>query len=158
MKNIPTLVLRIAITLGGLFVLAFIILAMPEFIEELVANTPNWFYLPVLIAAYLAALPFYFVLYQTFKLLRYIDTGKAFSKLAVGALKKIKYAAFVIGGLFTAILPLLYILAEAEDAPGLLAVGIVFAGTAFVVATFAAVIQMVLHSAIEIKKENDLTV
>lgn len=158
MKNIPTLLLRIAISLGGLFVLAFIILVMPEFVEELVANTPNWFYLPVLIAMYLAALPFYFALYQTLRLLHYIDTGKAFSGFAVKALQRIKYAGVAISALYVAILPLLYSAAQEEDAPGILAIGIVLAGTAIVVSIFAVVLQMVLQSAIALKKENDLTV
>jgi hypothetical protein len=40
---------------------------------------------------YAAAIPFYFALYQAFKLLSYIDGNKAFSELSVKALKNIKY-------------------------------------------------------------------
>lgn len=158
MKNVSTLFLRIVIALGGLFVLAFIVLVGSEVIPEFIEQTPSWFFMPVLGALFLSALPFYFVLFQTFKLLHYIDTNQAFSKLSVKALKLIKYAATVMAVLYAVILPLLYVAAQADDAPGLLAFGIVLTGTAIVVATFASVLQLVLQSAIAIKKENDLTV
>lgn len=158
MSRLPTILLRTALALGGLFVLAFIIFVMPEVSEALVESFPPSFYIPVLAAMYLAALPFYFVLYQTFKLLYYIDVKKAFSELSISALKKIKYASIVLAILYTSILPLLYGMARLEDAPGILAIGIVIAGSAFVIATFSAVLQMVLQSAVEMKEENDLTV
>lgn len=147
-----------AIGAGGLFVLAFFILVTPEVVEDLVTHTPNWFYLPVIIVMYAAALPFYFALYHTFTLLHFIDAGTAFSQHSVKALKNIKYAAIIIGALYGGIVPLLYILAKAADAPGVLAIGLVLSGTAFVVALFAAVLQSVLRSAIAMKKEHDLTV
>jgi hypothetical protein len=158
MKNFSTVFLRIVIALGGLFVLAFIVFVMPELNGELIETTPQWFYLPVIIAFYAATVPFFFVLYQTFKLLSAIDAHKAFSALSVTALKRIKYAAVIMTILFSAILPLLYVMAETQDAPGLLAIGIVLAGASVTVATFASVLQMVLHSAIALKDENDLTV
>jgi len=158
MSRLPTILLRTALALGGLFVLAFIIFVMPEVSEALVESFPPSFYIPVLAAMYLAALPFYFVLYQTFKLLYYIDVKKAFSELSISALKKIKYASIVLAVLYVAILPLLYMMAQLEDAPGILAIGIVITGSAIVIATFSAVLQMVLQSAVEMKEENDLTV
>jgi hypothetical protein len=158
MKNISTVFLRIVIAFGGLFVLAFIVFVIPELNEELIETTPQWFYLPVIIVFYAASLPFFFVLYQTLKLLSVIDAYKAFSALSVAALRRIKYAAIIMTILFSAILPLLYVMAETQDAPGLLAIGIVLAGASVTVATFASVLQMVLHSAIALKDENDLTV
>jgi len=158
MSRLPTILLRTALALGGLFVLGCIIFVMPEVTEALVESFPPSFYLPVLGAMYLAALPFYFVLYQTFKLLYYIDVKKAFSELSISALKKIKYASIVLAVLYAAILPLFYMMAQLEDAPGILAIGIVIAGSAIVIAIFSAVLQMVLQSAVEMKKENDLTV
>ena len=158
MKNAATLFLRIVLTLGSLFVLAFIILVTPEFIDELVSYSPVWFHIPIIIGMYLAALPFYFAVYQTFKLLHYIDDNKAFSKLSVKALKKIKYAALILSAIYAAITPFFYIIAQAEDAPGVLMISLVITGAGLVVATFAAVIQMVLGQAINLKKENDLTV
>lgn len=158
MKNLSTLFLRIVVGLGGLFVFLFMILVGSEVIPELIEVSPPWFYIPVLGALFVSLVPFYYVLWQTFRLLHFIDHNTAFSILAVKALKRIKYAATVMGVLYVAILPLLYLAAQADDAPGLIAIGIVLTGTAVVVATFASVLQLVLQSAIAIKKENDLTV
>ena len=41
----------------------------------------------VFINLYATAIPYYFALYQTFKLLNYIDKNNAFSELSVQALK-----------------------------------------------------------------------
>ncbi|MBP1933196.1 5'-3' exonuclease [Ammoniphilus resinae] len=41
----------------------------------------------VLIDMYAAAIPFYFALYQAFRLLNYIDKNQAFLELSVKALK-----------------------------------------------------------------------
>lgn len=158
MKNLSTLFLRIIISLGGLFILTFIILVMPELNEEFIENAPAWFYVPVIGVIYTSTIPFFYILFQTFNLLKYIDANKAFSVLSVKALKRIKYAAIIMTVLYAVLLPLLYIAAQASDAPGLVAFGIVLTGTATVVATFASVLQLVLQSAIALKKENDLTV
>lgn len=55
-------------------------------------------------------------------------------------------------------LPLFYIVAEADDAPGLIIIGLVIIFAATVVAVFAAVLQKLLKNAIAIKSENDLTI
>lgn len=158
MKHVSTTFLRIVIGLGGLFVLLFIILVMPEVTQELIEQAPAWFTIPVLGVFFLSAIPFYFVLYQTLRLLRLIDAEHAFSQRAVTALRLIKFASTGMAVMYAAILPLLYIAAQVTDAPGLVAIGIVLTGAATVVATFAAVLQLVLASAIRLKEENDLTV
>ncbi len=54
--------------------------------------------------------------------------------------------------------PLLFPIAEADDAPGLLLIGFAIAWGPIVVSIFAAVLEKLLQSALEIKSENDLTV
>ena len=44
--------------------------------------------LGILIVMYVSAIPFYFALYQAFKLLSYIDKNQAFSQMSVKALKE----------------------------------------------------------------------
>src|SRR3954463_14488472 len=53
---------------------------------------------PFLAYAYVGSLPFFFGLYQAFKLLGYVDRGQAFSPAAVGALRSIKYCALAVIG------------------------------------------------------------
>ena len=112
----------------------------------------------LLIIMYVSAIPFYFALYQAFKLLSYIDRNLAFSQISVTALKKIKNCAITISGLYVVALPLIYIIAEWDDAPGLILIGIVIVVASMVIAVFAAVLQRLLQEAINIKSENDLTV
>ncbi|MEH7416452.1 DUF2975 domain-containing protein [Neobacillus drentensis] len=160
MKKGTTLFLKIADILIGIPVLALCIFLVPEIANVTVKLLPGFAFLKylVFIVFYASAIPFYFALYQTFKLLRYIDKNKAFSELSVNALKKIKHCALTICPLHVLVLPLFYLFAEADDAPGVIFVGMVVPFASLVIAVFAAVLQKLLKEAIDIKSENDLTV
>lgn len=112
----------------------------------------------ILTVMYISAIPFYAALYQAFNLLSYIDKNQAFSELSVRALKKIKNCAITISGLYVIVLLFVYIIAEWDDAPGLIIIGMVMIFAPMVIAVFAAVLQKLLKEAIDIKSENDLTV
>ncbi len=160
MKRGSTLFLKIAVILIGIPILALCIFVVPEianYAQELYPDIASINYL-VLIVMYGAAIPFYIALYQAFKLLSYIDKNKAFSDLSVGALKKIKYCAITISILYVVGMPLFYLLAERDDAPGIIVIGMVIIFASMVIAVFAAVLQRLLKEAIDIKSENDLTV
>ncbi|MBO0587162.1 DUF2975 domain-containing protein [Sporosarcina sp. E16_8] len=160
MRRGTTLFLKIAIILIGIPVLALCILLVPEiagFAAELYPDIAYMKYL-VLIDLYAAAIPFYFALYQAFKLLSYIDKNKAFSELSVKSLKKIKYCAIIISILYVVGMPLFYLVAEIDDAPGIIIIGLVIIFASMVIAVFAAVLQRLLQVAIDIKSENDLIV
>jgi len=55
-------------------------------------------------------------------------------------------------------MPLFYLMAEKDDAPGIILIGMVMIFASMVIAVFAAVLQRLLKEAIDIKSENDLTV
>jgi hypothetical protein len=97
-------------------------------------------------------------LVQAFKLLSYIDKNQAFSELSVKALKNIKICALTVSGLYLVILPFVFLVADLDDAPGLVIIGMVPVFASLVIAVFAAVLQRLLKEAIDIKSENDLTV
>ena len=160
MKRGTTLFLKIAVILIGIPVLALCIFLVPEignFAAELYPDIAYMKYL-ILIDLYAAAIPFYFALYQAFKLLSYIDKNKAFSDLSVKALKTIKYCAITISILFAAGMPLFYLIGDKDDAPGVIVLGLVIIFASMVIAVFAAVLQRLLQEAIDIKSENDLIV
>jgi len=118
----------------------------------------NYLHFAILIGVYASAITFFFALYQAFKLLNYIDKNKAFSELSVTALKNIKYCAITICVIYSGIIPFIFPVADADDAPGLVAIPLIIVFASIVVAVFAAVLQKLLKEAIEIKSENDLTV
>jgi hypothetical protein len=113
---------------------------------------------PLVLMMYIAAIPFYIALFQAWKLLSYIDKNTAFSEASVKALGNIKHCAFTISILYIAALPQFYILAEADDAPGVIVIGLIFVGASFTVAIFAALLQKLLKNVLDLKSENDLTV
>ncbi|MFD2615001.1 DUF2975 domain-containing protein [Paenibacillus gansuensis] len=159
MERGSTLFLKAAVVVIGLPILALCILALPEGIKDSLGDPyPFNLVVPIIIGLYLAVIPFYAALYQAFKLLGYIDKGVAFSDLSVTALKKIKFCAFVISGIFVACLPLLFLIADEDDAPGLIVMGMVLVFASAVIGVFAALLQKLLRHAIDIKSENDLTV
>ncbi|AGK53531.1 hypothetical protein B1NLA3E_08845 [Bacillus sp. 1NLA3E] len=113
---------------------------------------------PIVIGMCLSVFPFFVALYQAFKLLGYIDNNQAFSELSVKALKNIKFCAMTISGLYVVIEPFVFLVADLDDAPGLVIVGMVPIFASMVIAVFAAVLQRLLKEAIDIKSENDLIV
>lgn len=149
-----------AVILIGVPVLALCIFLVPEIGNVTEQLVPQLAYIKYIVSAlfYASAIPFYFALYQAFKLLAYIDRSEAFSQLSVRALKKIKYCAITISGLHVLVLPLFYLFAEVDDAPGVVFVGLFVPFASMVIAVFAAVLQRLLQEAINIKYENDLTV
>jgi hypothetical protein len=163
MKQGSTLFLKIAVVLIGLPVLAVCIFLLPQLAMEAFEHAKDGAVLAyvvfgILLVMYASAIPFYMALYQAFKLLIYIDKNEAFSQTSVDALKKIKKYAFTISGFYVIALPLVFMVAQWDDAPGLVLLGMVIVGASLVIGVFAAVLQRLLQEAIDIKSENDLTV
>lgn len=143
----------------GLAVLALCIYMFPSITKEMVDVMPvQWELLPILISMAISVVPLYIALYQAIKLLNLIDVNKAFSELSVKALNNIKYCASIIALLYLAISPVVFMIADRDDAPGVFAIGLIIIFASIAVATFAAILQKLLHNAIDIKRENDLTV
>jgi len=160
MKRGTTFFLKVSIILLGIAVLTLCVFLVPEianYAAELYPNRTNMKSL-VYIDLYASAIPFYIALYQALQLLSYIDKNKAFSELSVRALKNIKNCAITISGLYALGMPLFYLVADKDDAPGIIVIGMVMIFASMVIAVFAAVLQKLLKEAIDIKSENDLTV
>lgn len=160
MKQVSTLFLKVAVILIGIPILTLCIFLVPEIANFAAELYPDMSYIKylVFIDFYAAAIPFYYALYQAFKLLSYIDKNKAFSEWSVRALKSIKYCAITISSLFVVGLPLFYLVAEKDDAPGIILIGLILIFASMVIAVFAAVLQRLLQEAIDIKSENDLII
>ncbi len=160
MQRGSTHFLRFALVVLGLIVLAFCIFALPSMRNGASAEFPmaSRAIFLIIINLYLTAIPFFIALWQAFKLLGFIDQNKAFSDLSIKALRNIKYCAIAMAILYWVNVPLLFPIADADDAPGLIIIGAALACTPIVVAVFAAVLQRLLQNAIDIKSENELTV
>ncbi len=114
---------------------------------------------PVILYMYVGSIPFFMALYQSFKLLGFIEQNKVFSLNSVRALRTIKYCGIVIAVfLVVGIATLKFAHNPNEDAAGPIALGFITAFISIVVATGAAVFEKLLQRAVDIKSENDLTV
>lgn len=154
MKQGSTLFLKGVVILLGIIVLIFCVVVLPFGI----ATDKVGYYRPLLLGMYVPAIPFFIALYQAFRLLGYIDQNKTFSHLSVHALKNIKYCGIAISALYAVGMPYIFLVADWDDAPGIVALGLVIIFASSVIAVFAAVLQRLLQNAVDIKSENDLTV
>lgn len=158
MKQYSTLFLKVCLIIIGMPVLTLGLYGLYCIIGNPVNPGYAHILYPILTGVYLSTVPFYIALYQAYKLLCYIDANTAFSQSSIKALKNIKFCAVAIGILYVIILPFVYLLAQKDDAPGLIVFGMVPVFVSMVIAVFSAVLQMLLQDAIDIKSENDLTV
>lgn len=149
-----TAILRLAVLGFAAIIAGLCVFALPAGIMSDKTGMYRW----ILLGLYVPAIPFFYAIYQTMKLLKYIDKDSAFSDASVQAFGRIKYCGAIIAGLFTLGMPYVYYVADKDDAPGVVALGLVIIGASIAIAVFAAVLQRLLHSAIEFKTENELTV
>ena len=155
-----TTFLKAVLIVFALAALALCIFAVPAIADFAAELYPEHAYIQVLVMIdlYGAALPFFIALSQAYRLLGFIDRNEAFAEGSVRVLKHIKHAAVSISGMFTLGLPLFYLMAEKDDAPGIIVIGLILIFASMVIAVFAAVLQKLLNEAIALKSENDLTV
>lgn len=128
------------------------------FIPRVIGSFSFLGYDPVLVLMYIPAIPFYQALYATHRLLLAIDEERVFSKNSVMALAIIKRSGFVIAIFYAFLLPYVFVLADFDNAPGLVLIGVCIVCIAFGVAVFSGVLEKLLATAVDMKKENDLTI
>lgn len=153
-----TLFLKATLILLALPILAICLVGFPFLVMHTTECALAWTLYGIGALLYSTATAYFMALYQALKLLNFIDDNSAFSYDSVTALKKIKWSGLVITGLYAISMPLLYIIAEHDDAPGVIIIGLVLGGAALVISIFATVLQQLLTNAIAMKNENDLTI
>ncbi|MDO9491217.1 DUF2975 domain-containing protein [Acetobacterium sp.] len=158
MNNRKTTFLKITILVIGLVVLLLCVFYLPWLAEYISKQNTELSYLkyPLLIGIYLTTVPFYLALFEGFRLLVYIEREHAFSQQGVISLNYIKLCAISIAVLYG--IGSLALFTINLLVPILILLGgiIIFASAS--IAIFAAVLQELLRTALEIKSENDLTV
>ncbi len=153
-KNSSTLFLRIVVITFAVIVLGLCVIVLPIGIATDATGLYRW----ILAGLYVPAIPFFYAIFKTMKLLGYIDRNMAFSEESVSTLKAIKNCGAIIAGLFAVGMPYIFYVADKDDAPGVVAIGLVIICASIVISVFAAVLQKLLKNALDIKAENDLTV
>ena len=155
-----TLILKIAVVMLGIPVAALSVLLLPWIARDASESSIRMTYViyGILILMYISVVPFFAALYQGFRLLGYIDSNKAFSELSLKSIQKIRSCAAAISIIYLFAMPLFYIVAEIDDAPGVILVGMIFVFAPLSVAVFAAILKKLLKNAIDLKNDNELTI
>ncbi len=155
-----TLFLRLTAMTVAIAVAALCAFLLPDIAKSAEAEYPGYGYAAQLIVAamYLAAVPFFFGIFKGWKVLDAIDAGRVFSKRVVSLLKSIASYAGFISIVFAFTLPLFYVWADNDDAPGLMVIGLFLVGMPLIISAAIGLIARLLHEAVTIKSENDLTV
>ncbi|HPJ00388.1 MAG TPA: DUF2975 domain-containing protein [Enterococcus sp.] len=98
------------------------------------------------------------IIFFVYRMLRLVDQSNPFSTQTLQLVRKIKQATLVIFVLFLGLLPMVYRIADVEDAPGVVIIGLGIVTVPLALSVFVATIEKLLESVIQIKHENDLTV
>jgi len=160
-----TFFMRVIVALLGLVILIPCLLFLPRVLEilswiakEILGQEDSFFWILdglIYVALYIALIPFLMAIYQTLKLLGYIDEKETFSEKTVKALKVIRNCAtailviFIVGAMPTAIYG--EVLEE-------IIMGAALSLIPMAIAVFASMLMNLIKEAIEIKSENDLTI
>lgn len=157
-----TVILRAAIYVVGLAMLAICFVLLPELAREQSVENPGAVTLPYIIGAYIIAIPIFVALYQTLRLASYLDEGNAFTQQFVQTLRNIKICTVVFGALVVLGAAISIYVARSnnpsEDVTHIVALAIIFTFASSVIATAVALFQRLFQSATDIKTENDLIV
>ena len=114
---------------------------------------------PFILYGYAASIVFFVALYKAFKLLGYIGQNNVFSSSSVKTLKSIKYCAIVLSIFIVSAGLYIRLFHNKEDDPaGFLALCILTTFVSIVVATAAPIFEKILQNALDMKRENDLTI
>lgn len=144
-----TIFLQVVVALIGIGALT-LLLWEPQ-IEGVNAHATNFeIYCkdPFLALVYAGSIPFFFALYQAFKLLGYVRQNKVFSEAAVQSLRTIKYCALAIIG-FVVVEEIVILLNHGSDDPaGGVFMGVLITSGSIVIAAAAAMFERILHNAV----------
>ena len=149
--KLKILFLKMAVCILGIPALVLCILGLPWLFNNPVNPQYANIIYPAIVGIYLAVIPFFIALYQALRILSDIEKNEAFSDLTARALKKIKYCAIAIGCLFVVVLPFVFLIAQEDDAPGLVLIGMFITAIPIVIAVLTDILQKLLKNAIDIK-------
>lgn len=144
MQKLNSIFLRTFIISTGVLVLSLCVFILPGVAQETAHLNPKVAYLqyPILLGMYATAIPFFYALYETLKMIAIIERESVFSSRLEQGLNYIKYCAYVILVLY---ISGFFLLDYSNALPPLVAViGIVIIIITTLVATGAAFLKHVL--------------
>jgi hypothetical protein len=144
-QKLPTLILRLLALLSAIAGILLCIFALPPFSTAIAKHFPEFAFLQysILIGTYSAAACFFFALFHFWLVLDSIDRTGA---LPAKNLKMIRFSTIVFTILFFIFaMPVIFLAADADDAPGAILIGAFIGSLPLGVAAVAAILERILQ-------------
>lgn len=151
-KFSSTFFLKIVTFLIGVAVLVVCVYWLPQAaLQDAKVHPGDYSIYPLLICAYGVCITFAVALYQTYKLLSYININNAFSEVSLKSLKVIKKCAFTIIIFILFLIGYLRVFAmfTGDDAAGPIALGLIGILVTAIIAAIIDVLQKPLKNSLE---------
>lgn len=110
------------------------------------------------ISLYLSAIASLLIIYYMYRMLGLVDNDRAFSAMSliyVRAIFRLTIMEFIV---LIGTVPFVYYIADNDDAPGVMIIGLGMLIIPLAVATFVSIIGKLLKNAIELKLDYELTI
>ncbi|MEX1551316.1 DUF2975 domain-containing protein [Enterococcus sp. C50] len=110
------------------------------------------------ISLYLSAIASLLIIYYMYRMLSLVDNDRAFSAMSliyVRAIFRLTIMEFIV---LIGTVPFVYYIADNDDAPGVMIIGLGMLIIPLAVATFVSIIEKLLKNAIELKLDYELTI
>ncbi|SDW01000.1 Protein of unknown function [Marininema mesophilum] len=157
-KRGSTTFLKVIIFLAGIAVLASCIwLPVIAVRDAKVHPDTAYFLIPFLVCSYGFCIAFSVALYQSYKLLTYIENNNVFSELSLKSLKIIKICAFTVIFLILLGIVSLKVLAKVtgDDPAGPISLSLMGILATSIITAIVDALQKPLKNILELKPEND---
>jgi Protein of unknown function (DUF2975) len=150
--------LKVVIFLVGIAVLAVCLYFLPEAARKDAIERPGDYSLyPLLVCAYGVCITFSVALYQTFKLLTYIEKNNAFSELSLQSLMVMKKCAIAV--IFFILLAIVYLRVRVQftgdDAAGPISLGLMGILATSIIAAIVDVLQKPIKNFLDSQPKNN---
>jgi hypothetical protein len=146
--NYDLLAMKVMLIIASLGVLFLDLYVLP--LAIMTGGNNDYIMMPYLMVIYLSiyimSFPFFVILYKAFITLHLIKIEQFYSLKTVKNFKVIKVCAYSITLVVFVDLPFLYLLADYEDAPGLLLVGIIIFGVSLFIALFITRFKLLIET------------
>lgn len=156
MKKINSHLLKASIVMVGMIIFALCLLVLPPLAQRSAHFFPEVAYLqyPVLLGMYATAIPFFYALYHTIKIIQSVDNNQVYSNAVANSLNRIKQCALTIITLYVVGI---FILGFANaQAPIIMLLGFSILVITFIIASGAAFLHEALNRQLKKQQTNGI--
>jgi hypothetical protein len=127
--------------LGGLSIFIY-----PKFVNFYPQLEPTiiYFRYPFIIGIYIQSILVFYALFHIWRILNLITSHEVYTKKTIQLLRMITFSFKLISGLFVLIIPMFVYVAEVDDAPGLILIGLLFVGVSLAMVALTSLSRKLL--------------